>query len=1255
MSSKSPDRLQESEAPWRSPFGSGIILIVDRMGRVLFIQKLESDKSSEDLVGTMVWDCFSPEHQEDVRLAIRHLFQTEQPVRREFTSRAADDTPTRQLMQIAPIRTARGLDSALVIARDITRFRQEGSKPRSNRGPIKELADRRTESPDMTRRAASSPKEDADEQRRRTEADLVEQKRLQTHLEDLVRERTAKMELEIEERLRVEEELRLSEAKFALAFHSSPVAFLISSVDEGRIMEANQGFCRMFGYSPDDLWSRTTWDLTLFSSPAVEQEIAEALRVQGRVDGSEVRMRRRSGQVFWAMLSIEIITLKGEECRLSMILDIDEQKSAAEAIEASEERFKILFEYAPDGYFLTDMNGSFLDCNRKAEELIGLPKAEFIGRNFIDLKLFSQDQELKAAEILAKNKQARPSGPDEVVLTRKDGATVALEVLTYPVNIQSRPLVLSVARDISDRRKAAREREQLLEELSLIGQRLSWALQAGSGGAWDWDLISGQAWWSTEMYDLFGLPPGTPMNNDKTITIVHPDDRPMVQDINTKAIAGHTSPKYEFRIVRPDGVERWMANMARVICDGAGRPARMIGITLDITERKREEAELKRQRENLENEVRTRTEDVEKSRRAALSLMQDANIQRQRAELALEQLARSEYELIIAKEQAESANKAKSAFLATMSHEIRTPINAVMGLAHLALKTKLTAQQSAYLQKILNSTTSLQRIIDETLDFSKIEAGRLEVESVDFGLEEVLEDLASVIHGKAQSKGLRFQIVTDADVPRDLRGDPYRLKQILLNLTDNAIKFTAKGKVTVWIKLERVVDGSAVLRFSVKDTGIGMTEHQMSRLFRPFTQADTTTTRKYGGTGLGLAICKRLVEMMNGDITVKSQPDLGSEFEFTAQFGLAQSPVPPRRRDIPHTAETYGTLAGIRVLLVEDDEINRDVGRELLESEGLAVDVAENGQEAVNKVEPGKYDIVLMDIQMPVMDGIEATRLIRRRKDLQDLPILSMTAEVMSEGLEAYRRAGMNANIAKPIDPGKLFGTLAKWVKPKAWVLTRGRATPEAEGTAPGVFGLDGLPGLDAASGLGRVSGNVKLYRKLLLKFRSRYKHVMSNIQKAVETRDLEQARKLVHTLKGVSGNIGAQELYAASSDLGQALRQGSALERHEALAALSSTISTVMDSIGTLEEETVSRPGAKLDINAAALAPLLRRMVRLTVASDLDVLDLLPEFEKLLGGAEAALVQNARESLEQFRFEEAEGLLTELGQRMKIPLEGKE
>lgn len=943
-------------------------------------------------------------------------------------------------------------------------------------------------------------------------------------LELLVRERTAALELEVEERRRAEAQLRASEAKFSLAFHSSPMALLITASGEDRILEANQAFGQLFGYAPDEIWEHALRDFDLMADVDLRREIRESVYHGEGLGEVEAQFRRKSGETFWGRLSIQPISLDGRACHLIMLLDIDKEK------------------------------------------------------------------------------------------------------------------------------RSAAEREKLLEDVWLIGQRLSWALQAGPGGAWDWDLLSGRAWWSPEMYDLWKVPRDTPMETADSMAIVHPDDRDFVEREIAKAIAEHSAPKYEFRVIRPDGVERWMLTSGRVMYDEAGKAIRIIGITLDISDRKKEEAELKEHRENLEVEIRARTEDLEHSRRAALSLMQDANIQRQRAEKALEDLARSQYELILARDEAMSANKAKSDFLATMSHEIRTPMNAVAGLAFLLLKTSLEPKQKEYVHKIMTASTGLQRIIDDTLDLSKIEAGRLEIEDIDFRLDTVLEELASVLHAKAQAKGLRLVFDTAADVPRALHGDPFRLEQVLLNLADNSVKFTESGEITLTTRVASRRDDGVVLKFSVKDTGIGMTEGQMSRLFQPFTQADATTTRKYGGTGLGLAISKRLVEMMKGTISVQSEPGQGAEFAFTAAFGLAHAPLEATVSDTRAVVRGAPSLAGVRVLLVEDNEFNREVSRELLESEGCRVDLAPNGEEAVRLVRPGAYDVVLMDIQMPVMDGLEATRLIRSEPALRGLPILSMTADVMSGDVETYHRAGMNDNISKPIDPPKLFETLARWTRPGA------EAAPPGRPRESDVSALGELRGLDTASGLARLSGNVRLYRKLLLKFRSRYKQAANRVQKAFENGELDVARQLTHTLKGVSGNIGALELHQAASDLDLALRTGTDAEQIEALASMARSMSVVLDSIARLEMETVQRPKPASAAEPAVLGGLLEKMLRLAQASDMEALDLVPELERLSAGADGAVpAGRIREALECFRFEEAQKLLAQAAGRLKSPDEGKE
>jgi signal transduction histidine kinase/DNA-binding response OmpR family regulator len=574
----------------------------------------------------------------------------------------------------------------------------------------------------------------------------------------------------------------------------------------------------------------------------------------------------------------------------------------------------------------------------------------------------------------------------------------------------------------------------------------------------------------------------------------------------------------------------------------------------DITERKEAENELRIAKEDLENRVK----ELDEARLAMLNMMEDLNE---------------------ARNEAEDATKAKSEFLANMSHEIRTPMNAIMGMAHLAMKTDLTAKQYDYLKKVDISAKSLLGIINDILDFSKIEAGKMDMESVDFQLEDTLDNISTLVGIKTQEKGLELLFKTDPTVPTALVGDPLRLGQILINLSNNAVKFTDTGEIVVSTELVKKDGAQVTLEFSVQDTGIGMTEKQAAKLFQPFAQADSSTTRKYGGTGLGLTISKRLAEMMDGEIWVESEQGRGSTFSFTANFGLSElrgmkvlvvddnatsrdifqemlesfsfevsvaasgqegiaelesagkdkpfelvimdwkmpdmdgieasqqikdhkslSKIPPiimvtayGREEVMQQAEKVGLegfllkpvnpsmlfdsimqafgeavpetsrvaqrheqeaealkhIRGAHVLLVEDNEINQQVATEILEGAGLNVTLATNGQEAVNAVKENKYDAVLMDVQMPVMDGYTATRTIREwelkatePKDKNqdsalspqssDLPIIAMTAHAMAGDEDKSLQAGMNGHVTKPIDPDQLFATLQKWIKPLA-------------------------------------------------------------------------------------------------------------------------------------------------------------------------------------------------------------------------------
>ncbi|MBK4720494.1 response regulator [Azospirillum sp. YIM DDC1] len=528
----------------------------------------------------------------------------------------------------------------------------------------------------------------------------------------------------------------------------------------------------------------------------------------------------------------------------------------------------------------------------------------------------------------------------------------------------------------------------------------------------------------------------------------------------------------------------------------------------------------------------------------------------------LDEIARRQQQVEEARRRAEEASRAKGDFLANMSHEIRTPMNAILGLSHLALRAGPPLRQRGYLTRIRASATALLGIINDILDVSKIEAGMLTLERVPFDLSAVLDMVAGTAALSAEEKGLVLRLEVAPDVPTALLGDPLRLGQVLLNLVNNAVKFTESGSVVLGVTAapRMAGEGEAELRFAVRDTGIGMTAEQVARLFQPFAQADSSTTRRYGGTGLGLAISRRLAVMMGGGIAVDSTPGLGSTFRFTVTVGVQDGAVGalPALAD-PGLAglQVDEPLRGLRVLVVDDNAVNRLVARELLEDAGLAVTAVGSGGEAVRlALEPGAdYAALLTDVQMPDMDGFAVARAIRRQCGPDRLPIIAMTAHALEEERRRCLDAGMDDHIAKPVEPHRLVAVLNRRLKP----FGRREAPPvamaaETDAKRPETL-PDSLEGFDLTPALARMNGRAGTLRRAILDFLDRYGDAPVRLEHLRSAGDGPALERFAHGLRGSAGTVGAMAASSAAAALELAARE----ERRDAIPGLVADLSAAL------------------------------------------------------------------------------------------------
>jgi PAS domain S-box-containing protein len=620
---------------------------------------------------------------------------------------------------------------------------------------------------------------------------------------------------------------------------------------------------------------------------------------------------------------------------------------------------------------------------------------------------------------------------------------------------------------------------------------------------------------------------------------------------------------------------------------------------------------------------------------------------------------REKEQLLQARAAAEAATAAKSDFLAKMSHELRTPMNAIIGFTDLALRPDAEPKRVEHLGHIRAASRSLLRIINDILDLSKIEAGKLGLERRDFDLQAVLDHLVSLLGQQAQDKGLRLTVTCAAQTPRALVGDPLRLEQVLVNLVGNAVKFTERGEVELTVELASATDKRARLRFMVRDTGIGLTPEEQERLFTPFTQVDAFSTRRHGGTGLGLAIARQLVDKMGGRVAVESRPGVGSIFLFTAEFGLgAQGAAAGGERTTtlaPAPAASLqrtAVLRGARVLLVEDNALNRQLAQEILQPTGVVLDVAENGPDAIAAVRQYAYNAVLMDVQMPGMDGLEATRRIRAAPGSAALPIIALTANAMERDREDCLAAGMSDFLTKPIDTDQLLLTLAHWiggaVAPLAAPARREPATPPPPPpTLPAA-----LPGIDLASAVKRLGGRENLVLDVLHGLLRQFPDGIEPMRASLEAGRTEEAQVAAHTLKGLAATAGCMRLSAAARETEAAIKAGAG-DLPAPLAALAAALGEVRASASQLPAGT-HRPRvvrtAPIDVGAEMAR--LDRLLRTNDSAALEQVELL--LPSLRAHYPREVLDVLMRSVQTFDFDTALGILETLsdvrGPRAEAP-----
>ena len=780
------------------------------------------------------------------------------------------------------------------------------------------------------------------------------------------------------------EVLSESEQKFKNLAEQTPNMIFINL--KGRVVFANKKCEEIMGYQREEICS-PDFDFLVLIAPEdrdkIKANFAKHLRGE-ETRPLEYALLTKEGKRIEAILATRLIDYGGGKAILGTITDITERRQAEEELKKSEERFKLVFESAPDAYYLSDLKGNFIDGNKAAEKLTGYKREELVGMSFLKLNLLSAEFIPKAAYLLVKNLRGKSTGPDEFVLKRKDGSKVAVEISTHPVKFGGKAIVLGIARDITERKKAEQVLKEDEEKYRTLTENVNIGVYRNTAGVKGRFIEANPA-----LAKIFGC------KNKKEILALNVSDlyqnEADREKFNEKMIRRGFVRNEEIYLRKKDGTPIVCSVSAVAVKDKKGNIEYFDGIIEDITERKRAEEELSKYREHLEELVKARTAELEKAKIAA-----------------------------------DAANRAKSVFLANMSHEIRTPMNAILGFSQLMRQDDtLNPQQRKHLDTINRSGEHLMALINDILEMSKIEAGRATLNPTTFDLRALLEDLEMMFRVRTDAKKLNFSVEGLGHMPNYVVGDQGKLRQVFINLLGNAVKFTEKGGVVLRVRVNQESSNRLRLLAEVEDTGTGIPETELNNLFKPFQQ--TQNGRRAGsGTGLGLAISKEFVRLMGGDITVSSKDGTGSLFAFDVQLNESDAGAVEKKPEFPQVRSLRPGQPTCRILIAEDEETNLTLLSRILGNIGFETRQATDGKEAVEIFKTWQPHLILMDMRMPVMDGFEAIRRIRASPGGKRVKIISVSASVFEQDREEAFRASADDFIAKPFREAVLFEMIGK-------------------------------------------------------------------------------------------------------------------------------------------------------------------------------------------------------------------------------------